>query len=122
MNLWRALVCLLLSLTLMMRGVAANPTVPSLSGNSGITRMGAVPHMPCHEAIKSLGQNKGHQPSCCDQTCPDMRSCALGQPATLSSAPTVFFGASAHALAPRATLTATAIPKPVFRPPIALHC
>ena len=119
MNFWRAIVCLLLSLTLMMRGVAANPTLP---GHPGITPLSAVTHMPCHDAIKSLGQTKGHKPPCCDKACPDMRSCALGQPATLSSAPTVFFGASAHALAPRATLTATAIPKPVFRPPIALHC
>ncbi len=121
MKTWHTIVCLLLSLTLVGQGAAAFPLSPTEFSKPGMANASRMMELPCHGVIQKGKQTSDQKPSCCDRSCPDMTTCAIGQPATLTASPFVFPETSSGAIAHNPISTSTNIPNPLFRPPITLH-
>jgi len=120
MKICRAIICLLLSLTLVGQGVAASPLSSTGSPKPGMANACRMKDLPCHGAIQKVKQARDHKRSCCNKSCPDMTACALGQPAAFSASPFVFPETSAGSIAHKPLAISTNLPSPLFRPPITL--
>ncbi|HEY1077177.1 MAG TPA: hypothetical protein VGE51_10855 [Fontimonas sp.] len=116
----RTLLSVLLGLMLLVQGVAVSAAPYENFADAASTQLAAPQDPPCHGGMS--GESAPQHPSCCDASCPDMTSCALGHLAT---------AIDRFALAlPPATPTVQR-PTPVqaasgplatpLRPPISLH-
>lgn len=118
MNRARPLVHLLLGLLLLVQGyaVAAAPRGIAHPATPSAVHATAVSH--CH-AMAHAGDAKQHpKPACCDDSCPDMTTCALGHLATAPVSSVVIAApssASGVSLVPPPAWHAPASP---LRPPI----
>lgn len=121
MKIWRAIASLLLSLTLVTQGAFALPMPQTGSGTPGSPNATRMAETRCHEALQRVKQTGDRKPACCHKFCPDMTTCALSQPASLSASLFEFPEARSGTVAysPHYTFNITPIPR--FRPPIAPH-
>lgn len=118
MKRYRTLLSVLLGLVLLLQGLAVSaapyPKVPDP------VEAEMAMEMPCHGQMSEKSGKQ--QRSCCDSTCPDMTTCALGHIVATIEILTVTGSPATHA-EPRFTIaqaTTRALTTPL-RPPISLH-
>lgn len=121
MNYCRTLLSVLLGLVLLVQGLAVS-AAPHASPMDTVASLPATAHMPCHaQNADAADTQAAAKPSCCDASCPDMTSCALGHMAV--SAPTGIAPLPANAAeypVPASVLVSHPLRSPL-RPPIAIH-
>jgi hypothetical protein len=115
MSRYRTLIGLLVGLSLVVQGCALAAAPRGQLAQARQSSAGAIADMPCHQHTGTA------KLACCDQSCPDMTSCALGHLACV--APLVVSLPRASSDAPpfhaaRALTPARASP---LRPPITLQ-
>lgn len=112
----------LLGLVLLAQGYAV-AAAPRISLGSNLPHSSAVmADMPCHASMAMKHGQKGKaRPSCCNESCPDMTTCALGHLASVAAAELTVPPAvqeSVHVVPSRIEARAASSP---LRPPISLH-
>lgn len=122
MKRYRTLISVLLGVVLLVQGAAVS-AAPRAKLSAEVSALAsAMADMPCH-AQKAMTADDPGKPdhSCCNASCPDMTTCALGH---LASVGTVSVALPQDA---RAELSFTAVrvtsrtASSLLRPPIALH-
>jgi hypothetical protein len=114
----RAALNLLVGLVLLVQGfaVAAAP-LAAVSDNGSVQTTAATSAMPCHGDQTPDGPA---HPSCCDEACPDMTSCALGHLAVTPLLRLEVAAPSHDFIAATVPVPATFTPQSRLRPPIVL--
>lgn len=117
---YRTLLSILTGLVLLVQGfaVAAAPRMQL----SDTAETGIAVDMPCHgQVLTQTDDGAEPQASCCDESCPNMTTCALGA-MTSVTVPSIILHRPAQVergftpiAAPRAAFC------PLLRPPISLH-
>lgn len=120
MQRYRTLISILLGLVLLVQGLAVSAAPRAEWSEPAPAKMSAtsMADMPCH--AQKADKADLAQP-CCDASCPDMTTCALGHLACVATESVVFSQMMREALAfTSVRVQARALASPL-RPPITLH-
>tara|TARA_R110000787_G_scaffold57600_4_gene131475 strand:- start:7612 stop:7977 length:366 start_codon:yes stop_codon:yes gene_type:complete len=116
----QALLNIFLGLILLVQGFAVAGAPRAQLTDAAST--GTADEMPCHGQMLMQSDESGeNQPSCCNDSCPNMTTCALGAmtsvtvPSMILHRPTQVERGFTPIAAPRAAFC------PLLRPPISLH-
>lgn len=122
MKRFRTLLSVLLGLVLLVQGFAVSAAPRAKLPAEAPASASVMADMPCHGQTAMQADDAGKQhPSCCNENCPDMTTCALGH---LASVATESVTLPQPARAERIFTPVLAISRtlnPLLRPPIALH-
>ena len=116
----RPLISILLGLVLLAQGFAVSAAPRGIPvAKHGGAGMSAMAHMPCHmmKAERPVKQ----KPSCCNEVCPDMTTCALGTLATVAPLSVAVQKGSMVVPFLRVISASRQAPTSLLRPPITLH-
>lgn len=116
----RTLVGILLGLVLLVQGYAVSAASWLVPFDPPVAEVGTMAEPPCHGTQAPAPEKQ--TPCCCDATCPDMTSCALGHLASAAVIATVVFPPDGVAMPDAHFLpVAGRVPSSLLRPPITLH-
>lgn len=118
----RAALSVLMGLVLLVQGFAVSAASRTNFSDKAPVSASVVAVPPCHGQMAMQPNDSGEQqPSCCNENCPDMTTCALGHLASAASVSVTLplpLGAERTFMAvPPASRTHSSL----LRPPIALH-
>ncbi|PXV63711.1 hypothetical protein [Sinimarinibacterium flocculans] len=122
MNRIRTLLSMLLGLVLLAQGIAVSAAPrASLSAAPALSAT-VMADMPCHGQMASQADEMGEQqPSCCDENCPDMTTCALGHLASVAMVSLALPQPAGVGRGLTPVIAASRTTGSLLRPPIALH-
>lgn len=111
-----------LGLVLLVQGFAVSIAPRASLSEDAVATVSTMTGMPCHGQIAAQADETGDQRlSCCDETCPDMTTCALGHLAPIAMAylalPKLAY--AEHGFTPVIAVSHTS--GSLLRPPIAFH-
>lgn len=122
MKRFRTLLSVLLGLVLLVQGFAVSAAPRAKLPAETPASASVMADMPCHGQTAMHADDAGKKPpSCCNENCPDMTTCALGH---LASVATVSLALPQSALTERRltpVLAASRTLSSLLRPPIVLH-
>lgn len=120
MKRFRTLLSVLLGLVLLLQGLAVSAAPYAKMADPAEAEMAMDMEMPCHGQMSDKAGTQKR--SCCNSTCPDMTTCALGHIAASIDVMTVALSPAAYAehsfTAVHAATRSLTTP---LRPPISLH-
>lgn len=122
MNRFRTLLSMFLGLVLLVQGFAVSAAPRAKLPAEAPASVSALADMPCHaqKAVKSDDSGK-QDPSCCNENCPDMTTCALGYLAFVATMSVVMPQPARAEPSFTPALAVSRTLSSLLRPPIARH-
>ncbi|HBG31982.1 MAG TPA: hypothetical protein DDW98_15390 [Gammaproteobacteria bacterium] len=122
MNRVRTLLSVLLGLVLLVQGFAVSAAPRAKLSEGAPAFVSVVADMPCHAQKAAKTDHAGEQArSCCNASCPDMTTCALGHLASVATISVALPQLTRAENRFTPVLAVSRVPNSLLRPPIALH-